>query len=181
MFWSHSQSSSEAQPAAGTVRRSLRGAPAADLFQHLLQNGVAVKVRVTGRSMTPFLAAGDVVTIRPVAAATLRSGDVVLVRSPHGLPILHRLVRKSWHPGRGMAVQTQGDAVHCQDDPVAAEAVLGRVSQVRRQGHAVRGWRRNLDAVHWRLAGALLAARLRLRTAMAEGRGGRPRREATDR
>ncbi|OGV78347.1 MAG: hypothetical protein A3K19_20340 [Lentisphaerae bacterium RIFOXYB12_FULL_65_16] len=165
MFWSPSQNNCEEWRGADATRYSLRGETAVDLFQHLLQNGVAVKVRVTGRSMAPFLAAGDVVTIRPADAASLRFGDVVLVRSPHGLPIMHRLIRKLWHPVRGLIVQTHGDAVHIQDDAVDADAVLGRVSEVRRQqDNSSTGWRRNLDSVCWRLVGALLAARQWLRS-----------------
>jgi len=104
---------------------------AMQLLADLLHDGVAISLRVTGASMRPFLAGGEVVTIEPVAPPAVRTGDVILTRGPAGQVLLHRVARIR-PPGaaqRAPTFQTWGDALACPDPPVPGEAILGRLRQ----------------------------------------------------
>ena len=44
------------------------------LFEDILQNGTDLRVRVTGRSMMPFLKGGEVLTIRQTPSLLFEKG-----------------------------------------------------------------------------------------------------------
>lgn len=79
---------------------------------------------VMSGSMTPTLRPGDVVATRPLGAAAVRDGDVIVFDDPGrpGRVLIHRVVR---HNADGSLV-TQGDANTSTDSrPVARSAVRG--------------------------------------------------------
>lgn len=90
---------------------------------------------MTTDSMAPALRTGDLVLVRPVPAAELTPGDVILL--PHRGPgpnKLHRLVGFETHGGR-RCIATKGDnelLADLWDEPVAVEDVLGRLAYVRK-------------------------------------------------
>jgi signal peptidase I len=118
----------------------------ADFFEDILNKGLSLRVRVTGRSMRPFLKGGEVVTIKSVKAGSLRLGDLIYFRDNFGSYILHRVIRK-WRDKNGMPlVQTKGDAVFSIDHPVACDKVLGRVSCIEQARKSGRIRRIDMDA-----------------------------------
>lgn len=101
-------------------------------FRDLLDGGLSLRVRVTGRSMAPFLKGGEVVTIKKVPQSELRRGDLVFVGSHPCSPVLHRLIRKK-KVGKGRLVfQTRGDALRSFDPPVLPDDILGKVCKIER-------------------------------------------------
>ena len=110
-----------------------------------LERGQRVRLTVTGSSMLPFLRDGDVVELEPAPAP--RPGDMVLRTDPPGAAehyVLHRIVRMEG----GAAFFIRGDAQAYCEGPFTPDAVLGRVSTVRRNGRA-----RAVDRGVWRAAG----------------------------
>ena len=97
------------------------------LSAELLNSGVAVRLRVRGASMRPFICDGDEVTLEQVGPDSLRCGQIVLIRANDNVLMLHRLVAR-----RGAAVRTRGDAHLRNDGWLPATTVLGRVTAVKR-------------------------------------------------
>ena len=79
--------------------------------------------------MLPFLRDGDLLEVRPAAAAGVRIGDVICYESPSGGLCLHRGIARE---KRGFV--TRGDAL-AYVETVPAAAVLGVVAAVERGGH----------------------------------------------
>jgi hypothetical protein len=91
----------------------------------------AVRFRVTGTSMTPAIASGEVVKLLAAQEHPPRFGDVVLVDLPEGLR-LHRLVF-----ARKARQRTKGDGTRVFDRAHAPERTLGTVVGVERPGRGL--------------------------------------------
>lgn len=98
-----------------------------------------LRLHVVGWSMMPLLRPGDAVWVEPAGPASLRRGDLV-VTWRGGELVTHRLVavdHRGWH--------TKGDSQRHADSPVVAEAVLGRITAIEREGNRI-----ELDSRRWR-------------------------------
>lgn len=89
--------------------------------------GAALTV-LTG-SMTPEIAVGSVIIVRPADPGTLKVGDVVTYQKEPGKPayVTHRIVKvhQDTHP---VTLTTKGDANRSVDlDPIPVTAVRGKV------------------------------------------------------
>lgn len=114
------------------------------LVAGLLREGTAVRLSVTGHSMTPFVRAGDVLTIEPLGERRLSRGDVVLC-APDRRLVAHRIV--GWRAG---LVRVRGDVAPAEDAALAPADVLGVVTRVERGGREIRfGPRPARAAVAW--------------------------------
>ena len=134
---------SAAQGASGR-ERPLAHADFLTLAAGLLRETGSLHFQARGRSMQPFIRAGDDVLIRAASGRRLARGDVVLFDAGGGSARLHRLVRRV-PDGRWIA---RGDGLWHADPPVAPEAILGIAVWSERGGR-----RRALDrGVVW-LAG----------------------------
>jgi signal peptidase I len=103
------------------------------LFEDILKNGSQLRVRVTGRSMSPFLKGGEVLTVSQVPCHALHRGDIILFRNQHEHPVLHRIIRKEDASGNNsIFFLTKGDAVSTFDDPVNHDRILGKVITVEK-------------------------------------------------
>ncbi len=94
--------------------------------------------------MRPFLFGGDQLEIAPISPADLRVGDIVLIWTPEGLPLAHRVIRITGH-GQDRRFDLKGDANLRLDQGVAPADVLGVVVAAIRDGRRIpldRGWRR---------------------------------------
>jgi signal peptidase I len=129
----------------------------AGLFEEILRQGCALRVQVTGRSMTPFLRSGEIVIVRPVPAATVQIGDIIFFRDRRGQLLLHRLIKKKRLPG-GLHFQTKGDAVRGLDEPIAEDRLLGKACRIETSWPG-RGSPSsiNLESVTWKWTNALIA------------------------
>jgi signal peptidase I len=97
-----------------------------------LSNGGSLCLRVNGDSMAPTLRLGDVVWVEPVSAADLQPGDLVVARRAGDL-VAHRFLyadQTGW--------RLKGDACPYPDDPLPAEALIGRAVSVERDGRLIR-------------------------------------------
>ena len=85
---------------------------------------------VAGGSMAPAISVGSAVVVEPVAAADLRVGDVVSLRSgPQRAIFTHRITRVAQRDGATW-IETQGDANATADPSLSpASAVIGRVTR----------------------------------------------------
>jgi hypothetical protein len=143
-------------PRGGAVRGG-PGTPAGDsirVFRELLAEGLAVRVKATGRSMAPFLKGGETLTIRRVPLDSLGKGDLIFFTRPGGAAKIHRLIRKGTENGRSVFI-TKGDAVPGCDAAVPAGNVLGKVCLIEgdRRGRASI----DLESPRWKLRNRLIA------------------------
>jgi len=127
----------------------------------ILRDGVAVRFRAHGASMAPLVRDGDVLLVRPVAASSLRVGDVVLCASGPGCVAAHRVVRME-DGAEGPCFTVQGDAVAQPDGVIPPAQIYGRVVAIERGGTSI-----SLDRPAMRLFGR--AAALRSRRNLARG------------
>jgi signal peptidase I len=101
------------------------------LFEDILNRGLILCVRVTGRSMASFLAGGEILTIRKVPASSLQIGDLIFYKNREGFPLLHRIVRKQREKDM-FIFQTKGDALITMDQPVTEQNILGKVYRIEK-------------------------------------------------
>lgn len=87
----------------------------------LLQQGVGVRFRARGASMSPTIRDGEIVQITPVIVSKLRKDDIVLAKTNHGFR-LHRLVVADHD--RNLFV-TRGDCGQQDDPAVRGEEIIG--------------------------------------------------------
>ncbi|MCI5161103.1 MAG: hypothetical protein D3917_03575 [Candidatus Electrothrix sp. AX5] len=99
---------------------------ALDCVRFLLQQGIAVRIRVSGRSMLPLLQGDELIEIVPVHKKRIKIGDILLFCDKQGNPLVHRLHKRRYE-NNVLVVQTKGDACPGFDTPVPADQVLGSV------------------------------------------------------
>ena len=135
------------------------------LFEDILRNGTGLRVRVTGRSMTPFLNGGEFVTIKKVSYASLHIGDLIFCKSPNTSPLLHRIVRKQ-RTDRGLLFQTKGDAVQGADEPVTEHDIIGKVCIIEKNIFGIGTKRVHMGSRFWKTINYLLAIMSSFRSRM---------------
>lgn len=113
------------------------------LFEDILQDGSSLRVRVTGRSMMPFLKGGELLTLRQAPCPSLQKGDLVLFRNAYDLPVLHRIIKKRKTGYGTFCFLTKGDALLAFDEEVDGKNILGKVLKIERP--ALSGKSRNID------------------------------------
>ena len=136
----------DSAPSRGT------GIEVAGLFEEILGDDSLLRVKVTGRSMRPFLRGGETLTIRRTPHSSLRRGDLVLFKNRQGLPVVHRIVRMTMRDDGAVTFETKGDALLTTDGPVDGSDILGKVSRIE----ATRTF--DMNAAAWRAVNYLLAA-----------------------
>lgn len=93
----------------------------------LLCRGYNVRLRVTGRSMSPWLEDGAVVTLRRVCAAELAPGDIVLFSTHAGYPVLHRFIHRERSADGTPWLILKGDARAAPDERITSDRILAKV------------------------------------------------------
>jgi hypothetical protein len=106
------------------------------VVQSLLDEGLSVRFRASGRSMLPALRDGDCLTVAPARAAEIAVGDVVLCDTRRG-PVAHRVSSIERLADGERRFSLRGDASLEGDGPVAAKQVRGRIVSVERDGRRV--------------------------------------------
>ena len=105
------------------------------VIDEALTNGTVVRFRAEGESMYPTIRDGELITVAAVSAREVVRGDVLLCR--HGVRVLaHRVVGVT-ACGTETFFELRGDAKASCDAPVGADAVVGRVIGVRRNGRVI--------------------------------------------
>jgi signal peptidase I len=100
-------------------------------FEEILNKGLSLRLRATGRSMAPFLRGGEIITIKKVPSASLRIGDLIFFKNRESSLLLHRIVKKQ-RTGSGLVFQTKGDAVTGIDNPVHENNILGKACTIEK-------------------------------------------------
>lgn len=103
------------------------------VIQSLLQQGINVRIQVSGNSMLPFLNGGETVELCPVTFSNesmpLKRGDLLLYTTKNNNPVIHRLVKRRYL-NNILHIQTKGDNCAYVDAPVPVAKVLARVQSV---------------------------------------------------
>ena len=104
-----------------------------ELLKGMLERGAALRIRVRGFSMGPFIRDRDVVTITPVGGRDLEVGDVVAftASNPSHLNV-HRIIAK-----RKNGWLVKGDNCLKPDGVVFPQSIIGRIARVERDGRDV--------------------------------------------
>jgi hypothetical protein len=102
----------------------------------LLAEGISVRFRAGGRSMTPTIDDGEVVVVAPAAAHEVDVADVVFCQT-RSRSVAHRVLSIRAGAAGAPRFTLCGDASLETDRPVTAEQVRGRVIAVERAGHRV--------------------------------------------
>ena len=95
------------------------------LVHDLLESGLHVRFRASGRSMAPAVRDGDVMTVAPVDPAQVAVGEVILCDTWRG-PLAHRVVAVD-RRGDERRLVLRGDCSLEDDAPVDARQVRGRL------------------------------------------------------
>jgi len=115
------------------------------LFEDILNDKINLRVKVTGRSMKPFLYGGEILTIKKVPYVSLRKGDLIFFKDRNGSPVLHRIIKKGTN-----SVQTKGDALMAFDEPIGTNEVLGKVCIVEKTYPDGKLKSINMESLIWR-------------------------------
>jgi signal peptidase len=81
---------------------------------------------VSGVSMEPTLAVGDIAITRGVDAQDVKQGDIIIYDGTGGASVIHRVI-EVYSEGGGTVFITQGDNNNAPDPPVIADQVQGEV------------------------------------------------------
>ena len=100
------------------------------LYEDILNSGSCLRMKVTGRSMVPFLRGEEILTIKKVPYTSLRRGDLILFKNHLGYPVLHRIIKKKQDQDDVVTFQTKGDAMIVFDEPVRNNKILGKVCKI---------------------------------------------------
>jgi signal peptidase I len=120
------------------------------LFEDILRNGTDLRVRVTGRSMTPFLKGGEVLTIRQMPCVSLKKGDLILYRDKNDLPVLHRIIQKRKGDDGTFCFLTKGDALIAFDGEIREDNVLGKVLRIERPAQSGKTTHIDMNSLFYR-------------------------------
>lgn len=109
----------------------LSGIEFQSLTRQILQSGHGVRFQARGQSMQPFIRDGDILEVKPLTAASVQRGDVVLIEAGEGRVLAHRVIKTS--RGREESTfQSKGDACSDPDGWFQLECILGRVTALQR-------------------------------------------------
>jgi signal peptidase I len=144
------------QNSDGHAQRVLTTEPGG-LVEDFLNNGIKIRVRVTGRSMYPFLHGGEVLTIECVPCMSLKAGDLVLFRDSYGRPVIHRLMEKKLSPDGYGILRTKGDSLKAFDRPVRQDQVLGKVIRIDKSKHISGTGYIDMNLSRWRMINSTIA------------------------
>jgi len=106
--------------------------------RQLLSRNLPIQLRMSGSSMSPAIADGDVITVEPVGDdEPIKQGDIVLYHSRFDTAVIHRVIRLE-RASSDRCILTRGDAASHNDAPVPLHRILGRVRRVERAGERIK-------------------------------------------
>jgi signal peptidase I len=107
-----------------------------EVSTELLSAGYSVRFRPGGQSMHPTIRDGERITVEPILAEQVRTGDIILYAAARG-PVAHRVVRVERREAQSALFHLRGDCAATPDAPVVAAQILGRVVSVEREGRVI--------------------------------------------
>lgn len=119
-----------------TFRRgelSLESPELLDYARYELSRNRTIQLRMSGSSMRPVIDEGDIVSIAPAEPTAINAQDIVLIATPSGTALIHRVLSLQNREGSLYAL-TRGDHSQYPDTPVPITRILGRVVALQRKG-----------------------------------------------
>jgi hypothetical protein len=107
-----------------------RHAVACDLFADAIHQFGSQQLKAGGNSMRPTIWPGDELLIQSVDPSDIAIGDVVAFRCRSAI-VAHRVVAQV-DLSCSVHLVTRGDRLRANDEPTSADALLGRVTRIRR-------------------------------------------------
>lgn len=132
MFWKNSFPGKKTSLKYQPIPPKKKNLAPTRLFEDILCAGSILRVKVTGRSMAPFLHGGEIVTIKNVPCGSLFRGDLIFFKNIQDILILHRIVHKKKGSDGTIIFLTKGDALRAFDEPVPDREVLGKVVKIEK-------------------------------------------------
>jgi signal peptidase I len=120
------------------------------LFEDILNRGLSLRVKVTGRSMAPFLKGGELLTINQTDLSSLRRGDLLFFRDAYGHPVLHRIISKQPGCDGQIIFKTKGDGLRAFDEPVSTPEVLGKACKIENMDTVIGIRQIDMEAPLWK-------------------------------
>lgn len=127
----------------------------AALYEEILNSGLSLRIRATGRSMSPFLKGGEILTIKKVPDSCFHIGDLIFFKTRYGSLLLHRIIRKKYKDI--VILQTKGDAVLGADEPVSEHDILGKVCIIEKNIFGMSTKRVHMESPLWKTINYMLA------------------------
>jgi hypothetical protein len=127
----------------------------AELVKESVRDGISLRFSAPGKSMSPSIEDGDVITVAPCGFSEVRLGDVVLFYEQNIDLMAHRVIRICRNEGAEFLV-ARGDVGRSICSRVTPEQVLGRVVAVERADRAIpisgrlSRWRGLMRNMSWR-------------------------------
>jgi signal peptidase I len=103
-----------------------------ELFTDILEQGLDLRIKVTGQSMKPYINNGDTVILRKVQDRSLHRGDIIYFLDATGAAVLHRIIFKDKGPADKITFTTRGDALLMHDAPVTGNLVLAKAIYIEK-------------------------------------------------
>ena len=141
-------------------------AQARDLLIELTEKGHRVPFKLTGRSMLPLIAPGDLILLEKADPASLGLGELVVFETDEGFSA-HRIVRRR-QTREGWQLQTACQKARILDPWIPATRIMGRAVEIEgacpnnTRRPAPSGWRAALWARSIRILCKLHDLRARL-------------------
>ncbi|GEM_PF-1436784 len=106
------------------------GLTKAVLLKESLQKGNTISVKISGKSMEPFIPEGSSLTVKAVHIDTVKSGDIILFINKD-MVIAHRLFKKIKKDG-SVFLKVKADASAIFDSLVHPDNLIGKVVSIRK-------------------------------------------------
>jgi signal peptidase I len=110
----------------------------------LLKNGEAVRTKLFGYCMRPFIKNGEIVTIKPIKLEELRCGDIVVYQSGDRLKA-HRFLKFKTISGDTYII-TKGDKSIHVDPPISLNRFLGKVTDIEKGDRII-----SFESMKWKI------------------------------
>jgi signal peptidase I len=107
-----------------------------DLSRSLLAQEIGVWFTARGSSMNPTVRDGDRLRVVPVAERDVKQGQIVLLQTPGGRVVAHRIRRIGRESGRRL-LTLRGDSLRRDDGVAPCTQVLGRIVAIERGGRTI--------------------------------------------
>lgn len=120
------------------------------LYKDILDLGLNIKIRVTGKSMEPSVRGGDVLYIKRADYNSLCAGDIIFFKDRYEQPVIHRIIRKIKDASGIYKFQTKGDSSIYYDDIIDGNMIIGKVYRIEKVKYNGKNCYIDLESYKWR-------------------------------
>lgn len=113
-----------------------------------LASGKGCQVRVTDKTLLPYIQPGDLMFFVSTNFVKMGTGDFVMYRLGSGQPMVRRAISKCFIEGQATVI-TRSDVDHKDTDQVRAAQLMARLTHIERRGQKIKAWRLNRGLMDW--------------------------------